>query len=483
MFLKKITLPILLGSFSIVFSQEKIASLNYELEDSKGVSTIVDDEDKKIILQLNDRLKIDFIALNDSFQETGRVSTNKAPKEKSTYLGYSKNDQNYYTYWDNAKEEEIFVKKLDFKNKIVTNSKIPFVLKDEILFTSMTVNNVFHALTILKNTNTINVYIFNEGQLEKKSIDCSNLKFINYENRPVNFWKLYSERKTPFYNDGFRNINTETNSSLVLSTQKKKVYLDNESLILSFDNNYTFNQNLIINLKDYTVTQKVVQQESVLLKDDFSHTESNSFILNDKVFLIKTSDEQIFVTIKDLENNIFKKIIYSTTDLGSFINSDVIQENESTKNKRILEKPNQFVRKVHASNPAITGIYENNKYYMTIGCVSEPQQSTGSIIAAGIISGVVGGVVGGLAYSLITHNNQAEGVNSYSNKKIIYLRCVLDDNLNHVDEKIGDTNFDKLRAFIEEDKTHEYPSVFAVGKKLIYIGYDTKKKTYDFYQF
>lgn len=483
MFFKKIILPILLGSFSIGFSQEKIASLNYEMEDSKGVSTIVDDEDKKIILLFNDKLKIDFIGLNDSFEETGRISADKAPKEKCTYLGYSKSDQNYYTYWDNSKEEEIFVKKLDFKNKVVTNSKIPFVLKDEIIFTSMTVNNVFHALTILKNTNTINIYIFKEGQLEKKSIDCSNLKFINNENRPINFWKLYSERATVFYNDGFRNINTETNNSLVLSTQKKKVYLENESLVLSFDNNYTFNQNLIINLKDYTVTQKVVQQESVILEGDFNHTQSNSFLLNNKVFLIKTSGEQIFVTIKDLENNLLKKITYSTTDLGDYINSDVVQENESTKNKRILEKPNQFVRKVHDSNPAITGIYENDKYYMTFGCVSDPQQSTGSIIAGGLAIGLIGGVVGGLAYSLITHNNHAEGVNSYSNKKIIYLRCVLDENLNHVNEKVGDSNFDKLRAFIENDKTHDSQSVFETGKKLIYTGYDKKNKTYNLYQF
>ncbi|WP_395055876.1 hypothetical protein [Flavobacterium sp.] len=476
--MKKYLIACLFFISQINYSQEKVGSVNYEIENSKGIYSIVDEQDKKIMLIFNDKTKLDFISLDETFQQTGKISMIDESKGKNDYLGYSKNNQIYYTYWRDSKEENIEVKEVNLDKNTTTTSKIPFVLEKEIIFNSATINNIFYVLSIIKNTDILNIYTFKDGQMNKKSIDNSNLKFVNSENKSINFWKLYSENNGTIYNDGFRNITNKTNNSLVLSTQKKKSYIDGHSIILSFDNNYTFNQNLIINLKDYTVTQKVLQHENVILKDEFSHTDSNSFILNNKVFLVKTSDEQVFLTIKDLDNNDLKKIIYSSNKTSDFINSDVVQEHGSINKKRVLEKPNQFTRKVHELNPSITGVYENNKYIISLGGVSYPEQNN-----AMMIGGMLGGFTGALIGALVSYKNYSQGINSYANKKIVYLKCVLDENFNHVNEKTGDSNFDKLRAFIESDKINSYQTIFELNKSLIYTGYDKKTKTYNLYKF
>lgn len=476
--LKKIILPIFIGSFSIVFSQEKISSLNYETENLRGISSIVDKEDKKVLLLFHDKSKTDVLILDESFKQTGKLTLDKEPKEKIQYLGYSKNDQSYFTYWGNQKEGKIEVKQLNLNDNTSIASEIPFILEKEIIFNYVTVNNTFYIFSILKNSNSINIYKLQKGQLEKKTIDCSHLKFINYESKPINFWKLYSEYEGRVYSDGIKSINNTVNNSLVLSTQKKKSYVNGNSVILSFDNNYNFNQNLIINLNDYTVTQKVMQQEGIVPKSDLTYLQSNSFVLNNRVFLIKTGDEQIFVTIKDFDNNTLKKITYTSTDLGRYINSDIVQEQGSVKNKRILEKPNQFVRKVNDLNPAITGVYENNKYTITIAGVSYPEQSGYTSIGGGLI-----GASGALIGALIDHATYSPSIDSYSNKKIVQLKCILDENFNPVNEKAEDSNFDKLRGFIEENKTLDYQYIFISDKNLIYSGYDKEKKIYDLYKF
>ena len=251
----------------INYSQEKVGSINYEIENSKGIYSIVDEQDKKVMLIFNDKTKLDFISLDETFQQTVKISMIDESKGKNDYLGYSKNNQIYYTYWRDSKEENIEVKEVNLDKNTTTTSKIPFVLEKEIIFNSATINNVFYVLSIIKNSDILNIYTFKDGQMNKNSIDNSNLKFVNYENKSINFWKLYSENSGTIYSDGFRNITNKTNNSLVLSTQKKKAYIDGDSIFLSFDNNYSFNQNLIINLKDCTVTQKVVQQETVILNE------------------------------------------------------------------------------------------------------------------------------------------------------------------------------------------------------------------------
>jgi len=478
--MKKHLLVCLFFISQINYSQEKVGSLDYAIYSPKGIYSIVDEQEKKVLLIFNDKTKIDFISLDEAFQQTGKTSITDDSKGKNDYLGYSKSNQIYYTYWRDSKEENIEVKGLDLAKNTVSASKIPFELEKEIIFNSVTVNNVFHVLSIVKNTDNINVYSFKEGQVQKKTLDCSNLRFLNSESKAINFWKLYSESIGLYYTDGIRNIANKTNNSIVLSTQKKKAYVEGDSIILSFDCNTTFNQNLIINLEKLTVSQKVLSQEGIIFKDEFRNnfTNSNSFVLNGKVFLMKTSEDQVSLTIKDFDNKELKKITYTADKLSDYINSDIVQEDGSIKDRRVLEKPNQFTRKVLGLNPAVTGVYEDNKYIISIGGVSYPKQNN-----AIMIGGMLGGFTGALIGALISYNNYSQGINSYANKKVVYLKCILDENFNHVNEKAVDSNFDKLRRFIEEDKTSSYQTVFEVNKNLIYTSYDERNKKYNLYKF
>ena len=202
--MKKYLIACLCVISQINYSQEKVGSINYEIENSRGIYSIVDEQEKKVLLIFNDKTKIDFIALDETFKQLGKISIIDESKGKNDYLGYSKNNQTYYTYWRDSKEENIEVKEVHLDKNTVTTSKISFVLEKEIIFNTATINNIFYVLSIKKNTDILNIYTFKDGEMNKKSIDNSNLKFINSENRSICFSCYISKSITIYSSIVFR---------------------------------------------------------------------------------------------------------------------------------------------------------------------------------------------------------------------------------------------------------------------------------------
>ncbi len=60
---------------------------------------------------------------------------------------------------------------------------------------------------------------------------------------------------------------------------------------------------------------------------------------------------------------------------------------------------------------------------------------------------------------------------------------VLDQNFNHIPGEIEKLPFDKLRAFAEEKKDLEKPTVFKFKSDLFFGAYDSKNKSYSFFKF
>ncbi|MFC4816434.1 hypothetical protein [Flavobacterium sp. GCM10023249] len=461
----------------ISLSQEKINTFSYEINKPKNVVTLTDDINEKVVFIYNYKTQIDFLLFDDTMSPKGKISESFAEKENRFYLGYSFSDNLYYTYW--AKDNTIEVKELDFATNTVKTSQIDLISENKgKVISYLSENGKCYILSSSKGSNLLTIFVLEKNAAIQKTVDLKDMKFLNSDGGFANFNDICWEGNGAFYKDGFRVMSNNTFPSLVSSTQKKKIFLKDDVLTLCFDYNSNFTQTLSINLKDFSASQKVFNKQFVTTDNQLATIDSNSYIINNHVFQIKTIEGKIYLSIKDAENNEVKNILYQIDNFGTTYNSDLTEEIGSITKKTILEKPNQFVRRVNRQNPSISGYFENDKYHITLGGVSYPQQNSGAFIG-----GAFGGLIGGIVGALVAGNTSNLEINSYANKIVVHTKIIFDSNFNHVAEKAQDSKLENLRKYIETQKDQEFQLVYSLKNKLYLTSYNKELKQTTFYQF
>jgi hypothetical protein len=472
--MKKLLFALLFTSIS--FSQQLVKTMNLKLPKKSDVFQVIDSEKKQVLLFFSNKNGVKTIRLNENFEVQDSLSGNRPYDEYDDIIGYSTSNNKYYSYWASSNNKDIAYQCFDFENKKIDfkTYKLDFVKEKPI--ERITVNNVFYLITILKNTSILNFYVFKDGQMEKKTIDLSDKKFINWENKKVNLWEIlnyFTGFQAPL---SFQNILNETPPSLTFSANKRKAYVNGSNLIFTFDENKSFTQMLTFNLNDFTVQLKSYTQPYIE-ETEFSGSESNSFLLNDKIVLMKLNSDVMRLSIKDLEGNELKTYeAYSEKEV-SFKNSEIIQENGRIRNTRILDNSNQLLRKIYNLNPSISCYTQNDRTYLTLGSVSMIQNNNA------VMYGGMFGATGVLIGMAISSNYSVNNLNAYQNRKVVYINCLFDNDFNHIDGKLKKLAFDELRVFADNNDYFVCQTVFKLNTTLYFGGYDREKDTYAFYKF
>ena len=467
-----------LFSFVLGFSQEKISSFFPKDQGRKDVFTIVNESDKKTTLFFIDKKSLKASQFDENLKLKDTLSITFSKKDVDDIIGYSRSENQYFIYWNGSNSNEIVAQCFDFQIKKATSLPTPFDIGKEKIIDKVTVNNVFYIITVLKDSSVLNFYSFIDGKQEKKVVDCSEMKFLSNSNKMVSFWELYKEKSILVYHDVIKNISDETPASLVLSTNKKKAYINGNKLRFTFDVNEKFTQMLTIDLSNFKASQKAYSKPIIKVGDyDYDIIGSNSFLVNNVLIQIKSSPKVLHLSVKDLEGNEIKNISLTEGMPVDFKNSEIIQENGSIKDSRILDKSNQLIRKTNNLNPSISGYYNDNKYHLVIGGVSNPQQNSV------ILGGIIGGFTGALIASAISSNYSVDNLNSYSNKKVVYIYSTFDKDFNHIEGDSQKSAFDKLRLFVEENTNFTNQTIFKFDSKLFFGGFDKNTKEYSFYKF
>jgi hypothetical protein len=177
-----------------------------------------------------------------------------------------------------------------------------------------------------------------------------------------------------------------------------------------------------------------------------------------------------------LDGNEIKSFTLKPDQEIDFKNSDIIQEEGSIKTKKTLDTSRQLIRKIYNMNISVSCFYKNDSYYMVIGGVSFPQQTS-------YFAGMGGGLTGALMDAFITNNYSVNNINSYSNKKTVYIYSLFDQDFNHLKGTVNQLAFDKLRLFVERNNKFINQTVFNIGSKIYYFGQNKDTKYYCFYVF
>lgn len=473
----KIFLFIIVFFISITsFSQEIVYELKLNLTENTDVFQVVEEDKKQVTLFFSDKNKVKAVRLNESFQVIDSLSTASPSKDFRSIVGYSLTSNKYYSYWSSAKKKEIIYQCFDFETKQITSKSFKIEFEKEKIIEIITVNNIFYLVTCVKNSSILNFYVFKDGNLDKKSIDLTDKKFLSSETKPKVLWDIFDE-STAFESSFFvQDISNESPPSLTLSANKRKVYSQGNSLIFSLDLNSKFTQLLNINLNNFSADLKSYNQPFIE-ENSYMVAESNSFLSNDKLIQMKLTWEKMIISIKNLDGTEFKKFEVLTDQEISFKNSDIIQENGSIKNTRILDNSSKLLRKIQGQNSSLSCYTSKGKNYVTIGSVSLIQQN------GVLLGGMLGGFTGAMIASSISYNNIFNNLNSYSGRKVVFINCLFDENFNHLEGNVDKLAFDKLRFFAENGNKLTSPTIFKMNSSLVFAAYNKKLANYFFYKF
>lgn len=461
-----------------LFSQEQVASFLPHCDKKTDVFQIVEEDKKQVVLFFCNKKNVYAYLLNETLQVTDSINASRPEGKYDEIIGYSVSNNYYQSFWSNSKLKEIGVQSFNFKTKEVTVKKIELSFKNEEVFKKITINNNFYLITVTYDSNLLNFYKFEQDHFEKRTVDLSSKRFLGYNNEFTNLYKILSERNVTEAGFTMETISNETPPSLVINNCRRKIYPRQNDLVLTFDNNKSFTQIITINLQDFSFNSNFLAQPKVK-ESDFINSVSNSFVLNDKVIQMKSNSDQMVLSVKNFDGSEFKSFeINDNVDID-FKNSDIIQENGNIKNTRILDKSNQLLRKISSNYPSLSCYAQDDKIFMTIGGVSLLQNNNNAVFYGAML----GGIAGAFVAAAITSNYSINNLNSYNNRKVVYINCIFDSNFNSIPGEAQKLAFDKLRLFVSEKKNLIGQTIFKLNTNLYFGGYDITQHNYTFYKF
>ena len=487
---KALFICFILSSF-ISSSQEIVKEFNLKLARKRNFFQVTNENSKEVILFLNDKEKVSSIRFDNKFEIKDSISTLRPEKKYTEIIGYSQKDQNYFLFWGSKDRNDINVQSFNFLTKETQAKPITLELKKEKVIKEITINNTFYLISIVKNSSILKFYTSDEnGNLNEKMVDLTKFQFRNKDGQNVNLYNVLFE---VFEEHFIQTIHNDSPPSLAFSSKKLKAYAyKNDEIIFTFDNNTDQTTILKINLNNFTPTLKSIDQPKITQSSsDFSIPKSNSFLIDDKILQIKTNPSFLFLTISDQNGNKINEFKTLREEEISYKNSDVFQEAGSISNKKVLEKPKQFIRKINNSNPGISCYNLNGLYYVVIGSSQDIARGGGMAMGPGFGPGFSGSPISFGFTSTYTIGNLI----SYKGKNVVYTNCLFDSSFNHINAEVKTSAFEKARLFLEENEEisekisligkdiYEDLIVFKFNSSLYLGNYNNDNKKYQIFSF
>nr|WP_199000681.1 hypothetical protein [Flavobacterium sp. ASV13] len=459
------------------FSQEVISSTAFDLKKNRDIFQTVNNEKKTVTIFISDKEKVKAINLNEKMQILDSISS-KRPETKtySNMIGYNLKNNSTRLFWSSNDSQKILTEIYNFDDRKTTTKEYSLSLKNEKVLQKFSEDENFYLLTVVKSTNNLKLHQFdNEGNYTEHVISLEGFHFYKKDYSKTNLYGILEYSFLPFEGPfALQNINVDNPTSLTDAASKRKSYFSKNQLIITNDINTAFTQLIIIDLKKFTATEKIIKSPVIptVSSSGFSVSiSSNSFLIDNKLYQIKSSSDLLYFTIKDLDGNSIKEYTADSNTPIDFKNSEIYQEGgDFFGGKRTLESSSQFIRKINNLNSGLACYHIGENTLITFGGVSAARQSGGQSVMNQF--GLIGGIVGAVAF-----NPAMESFNSYSNRKVVKIEGLFDKNGNHIKGDLQPLAFDKIRTFFDDNTDVSSQTLFKMD--FYYLGYyDNKTKEY-----
>lgn len=351
--MKKILLFLLLIYKSALFSQTVLTTYPMDLKKTDANNKILNAENKvthDVFAFIAKKQTITILKYNSALFLTDQYTASLLNLENKSIIGYSfSEDGNPTLYWSSLDLNEIIVIKYFLENKTFKALKFKFPDSNQYVISSFQKNNLFYLLTKNLLEQTLTLYTLKGSTVEEKIFDFSDFLFQNKNTQKISFNKIVEvfpieKMETSDYNPLFK------------STQKSKVYMFDQRLILTLDHNPTKTQVFDLNFENNTIIEKNFAQP-ILKKAKRS---SNSFFHENKMYQLTTDADSLLFEIKDYDSGLtIKNSSIDKNDTIRFKNSPLLLQRKNGRLKE-LRKTKKFLQYLSYLDVGIS-VFKNKK--------------------------------------------------------------------------------------------------------------------------
>lgn len=486
MFRNLITLLFILVKMS-VFSQYETISFKMTSENQEGAYAVADKKNKKIVIFINEPLKIKAYYLNEQMILTDSLAADEKNNNYKKLIGHNINNNSYRLFWTTKDNSQVMTQVFDFETKIIKLEYHNLNLTTEKIIQKFSTDTNFYVTTINKKTNSLKFYVFdNFGRMEEKIIDIKNLKFVKANHQHVTFYEILNEHiSTNEKIMTIQYVNSEYPQAVTESSKKRKFYLNDDVMYITFDNNLQFTQILAVDLKSFTASQKLITQTI----DEIDVTNSNSFLQNGGLLQIASANKEFNLTFKSLNNDLLKNFKASNIKSIDFKNTQFLNSYDNYGHTiEYDDDQSKFIKALNLNYLGISCYKVNDNYLLTIGAVTDVQTKNGtnassSIFISGAIPAFAFALTSYIVDDLLTKQITPDIVYPYLNRRVNSVNCLFDSNNNHVVKKLNVVVFDKIQEFNSKTKANPTRTFFKFENDF-YVGqYEKIQQAYFFRKF
>ncbi|MFI2741897.1 hypothetical protein ACG2LH_04090 [Zhouia sp. PK063] len=476
----KITLLFFIG-INVLFSQENIAELkipNFPNRESVTQSLILESETNNFMLLLTNNENL----MAFTFNTAGKVDQqyifpNHNDQPYENFIGsIQKENGDYELYYTNSNQKKILSLILNIKEKKELFTKIDFKIPSKEQFlTSINLKDQIVFLTATKRSNLLNIYYLKENNITKKTIDFSKETFFKGTNTKVDFYSMLLNSHNKLDVD---KIIPETPTSLEVTSKIAKIYPQGDHIIITCDQNKLYTQILTINLRSLAYSKKEIKKTEFGIENAKIH-KTNTLLYGNTLISIATTYEKCKFSFIDILTNTLKKEMIFTKDDDhiNFANSLIIQKNGFYNNNRVLEKPNQLLRKMNDGEIGISLFEVNDNKYIKIGALKEMKTGGGLGIGFGFNAFPVS--IGSMPFGLTPYMGTFL---NYTKTRASYFTSVFTNSFDYIEnaEATGFKNiFDKIEDFKESySKEINAENLSKIGKSFLFGYFNKKENTF-----
>ena len=481
------------------YSQEELTVFENTLKTTsssiKDIIPIVNEQNGDISLFLMDATKVYGYLLNDEFKVVKSLSSEDKSRKYKMLIGKSiSNINDYRIFLTNNNQNKFASINFSYGEKASTFEEFELASKKEMLVQTVTYINDFYLISIIKNTSKLCFYKFNDdGKFTRTELDFSANKFIDSYGKEMSLFHLLTIGSGLKRIIDLKKIDENSPNSIEVTSEKSKLYLRENLLVFTFDENKNFTQIISIDLK--TFEKKVSQIEKPSLESDLAgnsektiyapnyNVKTNSFLKGNNLFLITSTDKEFNFTIKNYNTKeTIKEYNVNAEDSITFKNTPIIQEGGAFESYREMEKTRKFLRKITNGDIGVAVYKKGNQYQITLGGKKEIQRGGGGMMMMPM--GGFGVPITSTGAVTVFFNPTYSAFNSYTSTKSTHIKGLFDLNFEHLKGDIEKNVFDKINEFEEIENTANYgETIFRYNGYYILGNYLTKDKKYIFRKF
>lgn len=454
--MKKIFLLFCVFYNAVLLSQTVLNSFSLDLNRPLENGQILNIEDVKtndIYVFAADNKNISILKYNKSLFLANQYTDSLKGAENRSIIGHSiSDDGNPILYWATENLRNIRIIKYYLETKTVRALNFDMPLNNEYIITSFQKNNSFYILSKETNQQHLLLYEFNNGKCEVKMFDLSAIPFQNERGQSLSFNTVI--RYFPI-----EKMDTENFNPLDKATNKSKMYVLDNEIILTFDYSLKKTQIVSLDLKTLDVTEKILNQP---ISKKASKT-SNSFFYNNKLLQIKAGNEELLLDIKDFDSGkTLKSIAVSKNDTINFKNSPLFSQ-ISEKKPQQIKTTAKFLKQLSDLNTGISAFKNRKNIFVSLGGFAQYEISSFSY---------------GQDNFFADFNNDFGGYSQYGTK-MVFFDSMFSSDFEFVDSKEAEPlAIDNIYYYLNSNKNISLQNILRLKDYYILGYYDQKSKQY-----